>query len=50
MNRLDSFFEGKIPVSIADIIKRGNNVEIKETKNEVLILEVSKKIVQRISK
>lgn len=28
----------------------GNNVEIKHTKGEILVLEVSKKVIQRIPK
>jgi len=35
---------------ILAIVSAGDSVEIKQTKNEIIVLEVSKKIVQRITK
>jgi hypothetical protein len=33
-----------------DCLKNGNNIEIKQTKDEIIVLEVSKKVIQRIPK
>lgn len=36
--------------TIYTALVNGNNIEIKHTKGEILVLEVSKKVIQRIAK
>jgi hypothetical protein len=46
---LDMLKQLSLPAIYTALIN-GNNVEIKRTKGEILVLEVSKNVIQRIAK